>query len=61
MKSRISALHRTKAIHEADKKAVKAILVPELMSSEDSEDDGTFSVRPLPWRSEKATDIIYIR
>lgn len=29
------------------------------MSSEDSDDDGSFNVRQLPWRSEKATEILY--
>ena len=28
------------------------------MSSEDSEDDGLFTVHSLPWRSEKATSLI---
>ena len=31
-------------------------LIEELISSEDSEDDGSFLVRPLPWRSEKVTN-----
>lgn len=33
--------------------------IPELMSSEESEDDGTYTIRPLPWRSEKVTDLFY--
>ena len=28
-----------------------------LMNSEESEEDGAFSVRLLPWRSKKATDL----
>ena len=58
MKSRIAALHKTKAISEKDKTTVKAILTPEFMSSEESDDVGSFTVRPLSWRSQKATDIM---
>lgn len=34
-------------------------MIPELMSSEDSEDDGTFTIRPLTWRSSKASEILF--
>ena len=50
---------KTKAVHEDQKPALRESLVPCLMSSEDSDDDGTFSVRPLPWRSSRASEIYH--
>ncbi len=58
LKQRKVALQRTTAILEKDKSKWKECLVPEVMSSEDSEDDGSFTVRPLPWRSEKANSFL---
>lgn len=40
---------------DKDKEKWKECLIEELISSEDSEDDGSFLIRPLPWRSEKVT------
>ena len=39
--------------------AFKGVLIPEMMSSEESEDDGTFSISLLPWRSSSASDFFY--
>ena len=55
LNARKAALRKTTAIPEKDKAMWMECLVPEVMSSEDSEDDGSFTVRPLPWRSGKAT------
>ena len=49
------ALQKSKTITDADKKKWKDCIVGELMSSEDSNEDGSFIVRPLPWRKEKVT------
>ena len=38
-----------------DKERWRECLTEDLISSEDSKDDGSFLVRPLPWRSEKVT------
>ena len=51
LNARKAALHKTTAIPEKDKAMWMECLVPEVMSSEDSEDDGSFTVRSLPWRS----------
>ena len=45
------ALQKSKSITDADKKW-KDCIVEELMHSEDSDEDGSFIVRPLPWRKE---------
>ncbi len=58
MNARKAALQKTTAIPEKDKPNWTQCLVPEVMSSEDSEDDGSFTVRPLPWRTEKATSFL---
>lgn len=58
LNSRKAALVKTKTISERQKPPFRASLLPCLMSSEDSEDDGTFSIRPLPWRSDKAS-VVY--
>lgn len=52
------ALQKTGAISHNDKPKLLEALVPDLMSSEDSDDDGSFTVRPLPWRSSKISEII---
>ena len=59
MNLRKAALLKTTAIAERDKPKLMGSFIPELMSSEESEDDGTYTIRPLPWRSEKATDLFY--
>lgn len=58
LSARKATLIKTAAISEKDKETWLQCLVPELMSSEDSEDDGAFLVRPLPWRSDKASNFI---
>ena len=55
LNARKAALRKTTAIPEKDKAMWMECLVPEVISSEDSEDDGSFTVHPLPWRSGKAT------
>lgn len=59
LKTRKAALQRTKSVTEKQKMAFKGVLIPEMMSSEESEDDGTFSVSLLPWRSDNASDFFY--
>ena len=58
LNARKASLHRTTAVPEKDKPIWSECLLPEVMSSEDSEDDGSFTVRPLPWRSEKASNFL---
>ena len=50
---------KTKCVGETEKQRIRASLLPCLMSSEDSEEDGTFTVRPLPWRSSRAVQIYH--
>lgn len=47
LNSRKAALLKTKAVSEEEKPSLRDGLLPCLMSSEESEDDGTFTVRPL--------------
>ena len=49
------ALEKLSTTSSKDKEKWKECLVEELISSEDSDDDGSFFVRPLPWRSDKVT------
>ena len=56
LNSRTAALAKTTAIPEGEKGKFKESLLGTLMSSEDSDDSGSFDVRPLPWRSHSATD-----
>ena len=49
---------KTGAIPEKGMPKLMKSFIPEL-SSEESEDDGTYTIRPLSWRSEKATDLFY--
>ena len=58
LNARKAALRKTRAIPDTEKPTWMECLVPELMSSEESEDDGSFTIRPLPWRSEKATSFL---
>ena len=51
MKQRINALSLKRSYTEEKKEKIERCLVLDLMSSEDEEEDGTFSVRPLRWRS----------
>ena len=55
----MTVLVKTRSIAESDKPKWKESLVMSLMSSEDSDDEGCFCVRPLSWRSEKATEFFY--
>ena len=65
MKRRLTALAKTKAISEDKKKKVEDAFVTEMMSSEESEEDEEedgsksvlFIIRPLPWRSDKVTEL----
>jgi len=52
MKKRIAAVDLKRSYPVVKKGKVKKCLTMEFMSSEDEEDDGSFSIRPLPWRSE---------
>ena len=54
--SRQVALQKSTSTSEKDKEKWKECLIEELISSEDSEEDGTFIVRPLPWRAEKVSN-----
>lgn len=61
LNSRTAALVKSAGIRESDKGKWKESLVMSMMSSEDSDDDsGSFSVRPLPWRSERAAEFFRI-
>ena len=59
LNARKAALVKTKAVSEQEKPAIREGLLPCLMSSEESEGDGEFIVRPLPWRSARAADICH--
>lgn len=59
LNARKAALSKSTAIPDKDKKKLKECLTADLMSSEESEEDGSFIVHPLPWRSEKATGIFH--
>lgn len=60
LNSRKVTLKKTGAIPSKEKPKFLEAIVPELMSSEDSEDDdGSFVVRPLPWRSSKISEILF--
>ncbi len=59
LNSRVTALAKTRAIPEDIKPKWKESLVLPLISSEESDNEdneGSFNVRPLPWRSQKATE-----
>ena len=60
MKRCLTALAKTKALSD-DKKKVEGAFVTEMMSSEGSEEDDSksvsFTVRPLPWRNDKMTEL----
>ena len=55
--SRQVALEKSTSTSENDKEKWKECLIEELISSEDSDEDGSFLVRPLPWRAEKVTNL----
>ena len=55
LKFRKIALQKSSAISEKDKTPWRECLVEELVSSEESDEDGAFVIHPLPWRSEKVT------
>ena len=59
LNSRKAALMKTRSVKEEEKPSLRASLLPYLMSSEESDDEGTFTVRPLLWRSARATDIYH--
>lgn len=46
-------MEKSSAISEKDKTSWKECLVEQLISSEESDDDGSFVIHSLPWRSEK--------
>lgn len=56
---RVAALAKSKAVTEQEKARWKEALLPSLVSSEDSDEEGSFTVRPLPWRSEKASEFFF--
>ena len=47
------AVHKTSAIPEGDKEKWEEGLIPDLISSEESDGEDGFMVHPLPWHSEK--------
>ena len=53
------ALKRTTAVSDTSKKHIEPLLIQELISSEESaeEGEGEIIVRPLPWRDPKITEI----
>lgn len=59
MNSRRAALQKSTVLTEFEKPELMKALVPELISSEDSDNDGSFTVRPLPWRSDTANELHY--
>ena len=56
--SRQVALHKSTSTSEKDKEKWKECLIEDLISSEDSDEDGSFLVRPLPWRADKVTNFL---
>ena len=59
LSSRKVTLQKTGAVSARDKPKLLEAFVPELMSSEDSEDDGTFTIRPLSWRSSRVSELFF--
>jgi len=55
LSARKAALHETTAIPDIEEQTWRECLFPELMSSKESVNDGSFTTPPLPWRSGKAT------
>lgn len=53
LNSRSAALAKTRSLSDSDRSGLKVAVVPCLMSSEESDEDGSFTIRPLPWRSDK--------
>lgn len=41
-----------------DKEKWGECLIPEIMSSEESDEEGSFAVKPLPWRSDRTTKFL---
>ena len=62
LKHRKTALAKSSTMTDEQKKKWMPCLVPDMMSSEESEDGDeeqtTFQVHPLPWRSDKVTAFI---
>ena len=56
--ARKAALAKSSVILDKDKAKLAECLSIDLMSSEESDEDGSFIVHHLPWRSRKASDII---
>ncbi|CAI8044857.1 hypothetical protein GBAR_LOCUS24847, partial [Geodia barretti] len=54
------ALEKSTSTSAKGKQRWRECLVEELISSEDSEEDGSFLIRPLPWRSEKSTSSLFL-
>ena len=57
LQARKIALHQTSAIPEGDKEKWEEGLIPELISSEESDGEDGFMVHPLPWRSERVNKL----
>ena len=55
--NRQMALKKTTSVIEEYKKKFEPCLVQEVISSEESSDEGEFIVRPLPWRSDQLTEL----
>ena len=63
LQTRLAALERS-TVNEHQKSKLMTVLVPEFMSSEesddiDSESEEKYLVRPIPWRSAKVDDLFY--
>ena len=43
---------------ESEKAKIEECLCVDLLSSEDSDEDGSFIIHPLPWRSRKVDNIL---
>ena len=57
LKSRRIAVQKSAAISDKDKALWKECLLEELVSSEDSDEDGSLFTHPLPWRGEKVNNL----
>ena len=57
--SRQVALQKSSATSEQDKEKWRECLIEELISSEESDEDGSFLVRLLPWRVDKVTNYFF--
>ena len=44
---------------ESEKAKIEECLCVDLLSSKDSDEDGSFIIHPLPWRSQKVDDTYF--